>query len=49
MTDLALDPATSALVLIDLQHGIVAGDKMPHAAASVVANGAELAAGKSVV
>lgn len=44
MTDLALDPATSALVLIDLQHGIVAGDKMPHAAASVVANGAELAA-----
>ncbi len=44
MTDFSIDPTTSALVLIDLQHGIVAGDKLPHTAESVVANGAALAA-----
>ena len=44
MTILSLDPATTALVLIDLQRGIVAGDKMPHTSEAVVARGAELAA-----
>ena len=44
MTTLALDPQTTALILIDLQRGIVAGDKMPHASGDVVTRGAELAA-----
>ena len=45
MTDhpLALDPATTALVLIDLQKGIVARDTAPHPAADVVANAVRLA------
>jgi nicotinamidase-related amidase len=45
MTDaeLTLDPATTALVLIDLQRGIVARDTRPHAAADVVANAVRLA------
>jgi nicotinamidase-related amidase len=43
MTALTLDPGTTALVLIDLQRGIVAGDTMPHAARDVVARAAELA------
>jgi nicotinamidase-related amidase len=41
---LTLDPATTALVLIDLQRGIVAGTTLPHAASDVVARAAELAA-----
>src|SRR5471032_3214937 len=44
MPDLTLDPATTALVLIDLQRGIVAGELMPNKADVVVARGAELAA-----
>jgi nicotinamidase-related amidase len=40
---LTLDPATTALVLIDLQKGIVWRDTAPHASAAVVANGARLA------
>ncbi|HEU4628117.1 MAG TPA: hydrolase [Gemmatimonadaceae bacterium] len=44
MLDLVLDPATTALVLIDLQRGIVAGATAPHAAADVVARAARLVA-----
>ena len=44
MTAFSLDPATTALILVDLQRGIVAGDKLPYSGASVVAKGAELAA-----
>ena len=46
MTDaqLTLDPRSTALVLIDLQRGIVAGDTMPNASADVVARAARLAA-----
>lgn len=40
---LTLDPASTALVLIDLQKGIVARDTAPHAAADVVANAVRLA------
>lgn len=40
---LALDPATTALVLIDLQHGIAGTPTQPRAAAEVVAHAAELA------
>jgi nicotinamidase-related amidase len=43
MADLTIDFATTALVLIDLQRGIVAGTTMPHAASDVVARGAALA------
>jgi nicotinamidase-related amidase len=43
MPDLALDAATTALVLIDLQRGIAAGTTAPHAAADVVARAARLA------
>src|SRR5471032_810961 len=42
--DLNLDPRTTALVLIDLQRGIVAGTTMPHASTDVIARGAALAA-----
>jgi nicotinamidase-related amidase len=38
-----LDPKTTALVLIDLQQGIVARDTKPHAAKDVVARAARLA------
>ena len=38
------DPRTTALILIDLQDGIIAGDKGPHSAADVVARGKALAA-----
>lgn len=38
------DPRSTALVLIDLQQGIVAGDKGPHSADAVVAAGKALAA-----
>jgi nicotinamidase-related amidase len=41
---LSLDPATTALVLIDLQRGIVAGDTVPNASTDVVARAARLAA-----
>ena len=46
MTDgmLTLDAATTALVLIDLQRGIVAGDTVPNASLDVVARAARLAA-----
>ena len=37
------DPATTALILIDLQKGIVAGDKGPRSAAEVVASAKDLA------
>jgi nicotinamidase-related amidase len=40
---LTLDPATTALVLIDLQKGIVSRDTEPHTAATVVANSVRLA------
>ena len=42
MSDLALDPKTTALVVIDLQRGIVARPTGPHAAADVVARAAAL-------
>lgn len=42
MPDLALEPATTALVLIDLQKGIVAGETVPHAARDVVDRAARL-------
>ena len=44
MPDLTLDPATTALVLIDLQHGITAGQTVPNASSDVVARAARLAA-----
>lgn len=40
---LSLDPATTALVLIDLQKGVVGMDTAPRPAAEVVGNGARLA------
>ena len=43
MSDLSLDPHTAALVVIDLQRGIVARQCGPHAAADVVARSARLA------
>ncbi len=44
MTPLQLDPAMTALVLIDLQKGIVSRDTKPHTSADVVARCSELAA-----
>ena len=41
---LKLDAHTTALVLIDLQNGILPFAGGPHSAESVVANGAQLAA-----
>jgi nicotinamidase-related amidase len=43
MPDLDLDPKTTALVLIDLQRGILARDVQPHAAPDVLARARELA------
>jgi nicotinamidase-related amidase len=43
VTALSLDPATTALVLIDLQRGIATGNLTPHSSADVVARAAELA------
>lgn len=43
MPDLTLDPKTTALVLIDLQHGIVAGALVPRSGREVVARGVALA------
>lgn len=40
---ISLDPSSTALVLIDLQHGITALDLAPHPATQVVANCARLA------
>ena len=42
--DLTLTPATTALVLIDLQHGIVARQLAPHSSQDVLKNCAGLAA-----
>ncbi|HVZ84341.1 MAG TPA: hydrolase [Terracidiphilus sp.] len=42
--ELILDPHSTALVLIDLQHGITMRETAPHAAADVVARAAQLAA-----
>src|SRR5712671_5117849 len=44
MEKIKLDPETSALILIDLQHGIVALETSPHPASSVVGKAASLAA-----
>jgi nicotinamidase-related amidase len=41
--DFALDPKTTALVLIDLQHAIVALNLAPHSSAEVVSRAAKLA------
>src|SRR5690348_10999493 len=41
--ELKLDPATTALVLIDLQKGIVRRDTAPHTSAVVVENAVKLA------
>ncbi|HET6568604.1 MAG TPA: hydrolase [Rhodothermales bacterium] len=54
MPDLSLDPHTSALVLIDLQRGIVRRQTAPHSADNVVSNAVRLAdafrrAGSTVV
>ncbi|MGA9751421.1 MAG: hydrolase, partial [Acidobacteriota bacterium] len=38
MADLILNPATTAVVVIDLQKGIVGRATAPHPAATVVAN-----------
>jgi nicotinamidase-related amidase len=43
MAELTLDPKTTALVLIDLQNGIVGRDLVPHAAADVVERGRKMA------
>ena len=44
MTALTIDPATTALVLIDLQRGIVSGNLTPNTSNSVVSRATELAA-----
>lgn len=43
MSDLKLDPKSTALVLIDLQKGITGRDTAPHTSSAVVANGVRLA------
>jgi nicotinamidase-related amidase len=43
MPAITIDPATTALVLIDLQRGIVAGTTVPHASSDVVVRAAALA------
>ena len=43
MRELAIEPATTALVLIDLQRGIVGGTTAPHTAAHVVERAARIA------
>ena len=42
MTDFTLDPRTTALVVIDLQRGIAAGQTVPYAAGDVVAHAGQL-------
>jgi nicotinamidase-related amidase len=44
MTSLEFDSKSTALVLIDLQHGIVARPLVPHSAADAIARAAQLAA-----
>ena len=44
MSELTIDPATTALVLIDLQRGITGGQTVPNAAPDVIARAARLAA-----
>jgi nicotinamidase-related amidase len=44
MSTISIDPKTSALVLIDLQHGIVGRPGAPRSGAEVVANAVRLAA-----
>ena len=44
MSTLKIDPATSALVIIDLQEGIVAMNTAPNTSAEVVSRAARLAA-----
>ncbi len=44
MTSFSLDPKTTALVLIDLQNGIVSRPVAPHSGSKVVENSARLAA-----
>ena len=44
MPELKLDPASTALVVIDLQRGIVGGETKPHPAADVVSRSAAIAA-----
>jgi nicotinamidase-related amidase len=43
VTALSLDPSTTALIVIDLQRGIIARDAAPHSAADVVSRCALLA------
>ena len=43
MSDFVLDPKTTALVLIDLEHGITAMKLAPYSSADVVSRGAGLA------
>jgi nicotinamidase-related amidase len=43
MTQLSIDPKSTALVLIDLQNGITSIPTAPHAAADVIAKGVRLA------
>ena len=43
MSALTLDPATTALVVIDLQRGIVGIDTAPHAARDVLVNSVRIA------
>ena len=43
MANIELDAATTAVILIDLQHGVMKYPTAPHSAASVVKKGAELA------
>ena len=43
MSDFTLDPRTTALVVIDLQRGIVATPTVPHASADVIARASDLA------
>jgi nicotinamidase-related amidase len=43
MTPLSFDPTTTALIVIDLQRGIIAREAAPHSAADVVSRCAQLA------
>jgi nicotinamidase-related amidase len=43
MSELSIDPKTTALVAIDLQHGIVALNAVPHASKDVIARTAAMA------
>ena len=43
MSEFTLDARTTALVVIDLQRGIVATPTVPHASADVIARASELA------